>query len=412
MDVRPLQNENRYRGIGMFTRSLLLALADVLQEQSDALAEGPGDRPSFVFYGEPGEPVPDALAARFPDARVIEVPAQRLAGIRYLWLVARPRALVPADRADVDVLLQCDPWGGIPAKVPTVAVFLDAIPLLFPYTAEKLPLGRKWVLQQIQRGNHAVRYRRSLAWYRRAAVVVAISESSRRDYLRLIESRPKNPVRVVLPAAVPAGSAERSDAALDRLGLRERPYLLYVGGVDPRKNVMRLLADLDELLPGHPDLRLVLVGQEFGLEEPLRLMGWPDFLQSHPEVAAAVQTPGYVADEELPSLYAHARAFVFPSRYEGFGLPILEAMAQDCPVICYDNSAIPEVAGDAALMVPDGAPMASEIARLLDDPALREELIARGRAQLANFSWHTAARDVLAAVNEAAATRGGAVRAR
>ena len=107
---------------------------------------------------------------------------------------------------------------------------------------------------------------------------------------------------------------------------------------------------------------------------------------------------GYVEDEEKDDLYRRASAFVFPSAYEGFGLPVLEAMAHRCPVVAYDNSSIPEVAGDAAVLVaePGPAPLAGAIGSLLDDPQRRSALVAAGVERVRLFSWERCAERTLA----------------
>jgi glycosyltransferase involved in cell wall biosynthesis len=115
-----------------------------------------------------------------------------------------------------------------------------------------------------------------------------------------------------------------------------------------------------------------------------------------------VITPGFISDSDLAWLYGHAMAFVFPSRYEGFGLPVLEAMQAGCPVVAYDNSSIPEVAGDAALLVPDGDSLVPAITKVLKDEALRQTLIQKGKARAKRFSWDRTARETLGVLSEAA----------
>lgn len=409
VDLRPLQNDNRYRGIGKYTESLLRALGDVADDTDTHSTENPknpentgSQSHSFTFYAQQHTALPAWVQTRFPDARIVGVPAKRRTRFRYLRPFLWPYTVVSPAKDSVDVLLQTDPWGGIPQDVPTVAIFHDAIPLLFPTPAPDVRLSLAQLKHVVARAASDRRYRRSLRSYRQAACVVAVSESSRRDYLRLVDPAPQAPVRVVLEALIDRSSAEPSRAALDRLDLHDRQYLLYVGGVDARKNIVQLLTDVDVLLEDHPDLKLVLVGQEFAMPANLARVGWPQFLARHPRVAEALVPAGYVEDGELQELYSHAAAFVFPSRYEGFGLPILEAMARGCPVVAYRNSAVPEVAGDAASLVDDGASMAPALADLLDDPDLRAARVQAGHEQVARFSWHDSARQLLAIFSEVA----------
>jgi glycosyltransferase involved in cell wall biosynthesis len=171
----------------------------------------------------------------------------------------------------------------------------------------------------------------------------------------------------------------------------ERPYLLCVAGADPTKNVGGLIEAFgrlpDELRHRHD---LVIVGD----------------LRRRPEVSARVRQlglekqvrfPGIVEDAELVSWYQDARIFVFPSLYEGFGLPVLEAMACGCPVISSNRSSLPEVAGDAALLVDPGhvEALTGAIVRVLNDTSLQEDLRGKGLAQAARFTWARTAKAVV-----------------
>lgn len=178
------------------------------------------------------------------------------------------------------------------------------------------------------------------------------------------------------------------------------PYVLTVGNLQPRKNPQRLLTAWAELvgegLTG--ECRLVLAGGSHGRQEDVRSFIAKLRLQDH------VLLTGYVGDDELPALYAGARAFVFPSLYEGFGLPVLEAMASGVPVACSDLTSLPEVAGSAAALFDpfDVDDIAGRIAALIGDEELRRELIARGLQRVTMFSWEKCARETLGVYRRAA----------
>ena len=167
------------------------------------------------------------------------------------------------------------------------------------------------------------------------------------------------------------------------------PYVLAVGTIEPRKNLKRLIAAWLELSEGER------AGNVIALVGP---RGWDDA----PILAAArdagVVLTGRVDEPALRALYAGATAFVYPSLYEGFGLPPLEAMAAGCPVITSDRSSLPEVVGDAALLVDptDTQAIAEAIRRLIGDAELADTLRQRGRARAATFSWEATARETLA----------------
>jgi glycosyltransferase involved in cell wall biosynthesis len=165
----------------------------------------------------------------------------------------------------------------------------------------------------------------------------------------------------------------------------EKPYLLYVGTLQPRKNLRRLIDAFAQTAAG--EVLLVLAGGRGWLSEPIA--------QRAAALAGQVHCTGFVADEDLPVLLSGAQAFVFPSLHEGFGMPVLEAMACGTPVLTSRCSSLPEVAGEAALLVDplDTAAIAAGLRCLLDAPELRAELRERGLAQAARFSWERCARE-------------------
>jgi len=195
-----------------------------------------------------------------------------------------------------------------------------------------------------------------------------------------------------------------TEAALDRLQI-PRPYVLAVGNLQPRKNLMRLLRAWRLLVRSGQEAgcRLVLVGGNHGMREPVeaevRSLG----------LGGSVHLTGYLPHADLPALYAAARAFVFPTLYEGFGLPLLEAMACGTPVACSRVASLPEVAGDAAAYFDplDVDDIAAALGALLGGDGLLDALSARGLRRAAEFSWRACATATVRAYEDAARMRVG-----
>lgn len=283
---------------------------------------------------------------------------------------------------------------------PPDALFVPAhvLPLVHPrrsivtvhdlgylYFPEAHPPFERWYLDWSTRFNACA-----------AARVLALSETTKADLVRHYEVPPEK-VRVVYPGLrkgmVPVEDEGLVREVLARHGVRQ-PYFLYVGTLKPRKNLLRLVRAyarfvaqdrVEErphlVLAGKPGWQYEALAREV---ERLGLVG-------------QVLFPGYVADADLPALYTGALAFVFPSLYEGFGLPLVEAMACGTPVIASRTSACGEVAGDAALLVDplSEEEIAEALARVARDADLRAALAARGRERARAFSWERAAREVL-----------------
>jgi glycosyltransferase involved in cell wall biosynthesis len=168
-------------------------------------------------------------------------------------------------------------------------------------------------------------------------------------------------------------------------------YMVYVGTLQPRKNLVRLIEAFARAQT-HPATQLVIAGRAGWLSEPLA-----EIARAH-GVAERVHLIGFVPDAELPALLAGARAFVFPSLYEGFGMPVLEAMASGAAVLTSTTSALPEVAGEAACLVDpnDVDAIAAGIRRLDGDDVYHSQLVAKGYIQAQRFSWTTCAATTLA----------------
>ncbi|MBN1260595.1 MAG: glycosyltransferase family 4 protein, partial [Anaerolineae bacterium] len=227
----------------------------------------------------------------------------------------------------------------------------------------------------------------------RVDAVITVSEVSKADIVKHLRISPNN-VRVVYEGVSdhyqPASAIEVAVARTHH-NLPER-YLLFVGSVEKRKNLHGLLEACSRLWRAGESRPLVVVGaRRWKFSEILDTIERLD-LHDH------VRFTGFVPEADLPALYSGADLFVFPSLYEGFGLPPLEAMACGTPVVCSNAASLPEVVGDAAITVDphDTEALADAIRRVLDDPALQETLRAKGLARAKQFTWEKAARETLA----------------
>lgn len=340
------------RGIGRYVRALLprlLSQRPELRLIPFARRRGELDelRATLASLGLPGERTEVAL---FEDLRAHDVDLWW-----YPWNVARPA-----------------PRNGV-----VVATVLDVAPLAYPD-----PRRTKWWQNRRWRRLYA-------ATAKRADLLISISEFTAREVERFLDV-PRERIRVTPLAADDIGvpPPARDAEALARLGVR-RPYVLAVNAADRRKN----LALLDRAMPHVADLlpsaRLVMVGPRRSPDAS----GEPPWRHS----------TGFVADEDLASLYRCARAVIVPSLYEGFGLPVLEAMRLGAPVVCARTSSLPEVAGDAARYVSptDERQLALAIVQLLTDDVMHDTMRLAGLARAAQFSWDRTARLTLDAFDDA-----------
>jgi glycosyltransferase involved in cell wall biosynthesis len=217
--------------------------------------------------------------------------------------------------------------------------------------------------------------------------VIAVSEATRQDLIDLYQTPPEKISVIyhgVRPEFRPITDPLQLAAVRHKYKLGTGSFILSVGTIQPRKNYQRLIEALARV---KTDVSLVIVGGK----------GWKSEAifgeVSRQDLEGRVHFPGFVAEADLPALYSAATLFIYPSLYEGFGLPALEAMACGTPVIASDQSALPEVVGEAGLLVNprDIEAMAIAMAQLLEDIPLRQKLVVAGQAQAARFTWPGAA---------------------
>lgn len=311
-------------------------------------------------------------------------------------VIKRPRlwthlGLGPAVKKDnPDVLFvpaHVLPWPDT-GNVPCVVTIHDLGYMHYP---NKHPVVDRWYL------NWSTRHSANLA--RR---IIAVSRATAHDLSALVKV-PEDKIRVVYSGVdellKPVRSGQQIGDLRVRLGI-PGPYILHVGRLQQRKNLARLIEAFAQIQDTLADLSLVLAGkQDWGYH---RLVNQIEELG----LSGRVILPGYVPDSDLPTLYSGAAVYAFPSLYEGFGFPALEAMACGTPVVCSNTSSLPELVGDAALTVAptDTKNLAESLGQLLTDEKLHQELSRAGSERVKTFTWEASARNTLDVLLDAART--------
>ncbi len=342
-------------GIGTYVRNLVRHLARLDHETT-----------YFLFCDDADEATLRDLAENFVPV------VERSKGYSLGEHFSIPRQI---HRLGVDLLHSPHYVLPLLCRKPTVVTIHDCIHLLFPqYLPNRMALSyAKFMLR------HAVHS---------SAAILTVSEASRRDILRFYPEADPERVRVV-PNAIDEEILEEPDEeemerVRERYQIRGR-YVLYAGNIKPHKNLDRLIAAFGQLKqrPGHEDVKLLIIGDDVHLYTSLRRS------VEAAGVRQDVRFFGFVPDKTLSGLYRMASVFAFPSLYEGFGLPPLEAMACGTAVVTSEISSLPEVVGDAAILVDpySVSEIADALARVLDDETLRNDLIRRGRERVRQFSW-------------------------
>src|SRR3954468_5444700 len=321
--------------------------------------------------------------APLPSRVRVATPSRRVP--RLVWM--QTLAVTALREVEADVVHFTNGMLPLMSPVPTVVTIHDMSLRLYPryHPPRRVILNRPLV---------------DLA-ARRADAIITPSESAKRDIVRIYDINPDR-VHVVYEAAAPSFTRVRDAAALERVrqryGLAER-IILYVGTIEPRKTLPTLIdAFAARRRSGELSHQLVCVGPygwlSRGIDEQIK----------RGQVADAIKFTGYVPFEDLPALYSLAEMFVYPSMYEGFGLPVIEAMACGAPVITGRTAALAEIGGDAIEQIEAIEPdvLGRALVALARSRDRREELSGRGLARAASFSWERAARESLEIYRETA----------
>ena len=279
------------------------------------------------------------------------------------------------------------------SPVPRVVSIMDLAFFHYPdyFTKKDLTQLHSWTKYSVQK----------------AKAIITISEATKGDIINLYGIS-ESKIHVIYPGIKSAVALTPHVYPMQELQTKytiSDNFLLFVGTLQPRKNIVRLIEAFAQIIkkdgPETSSLQLVVVGKK----------GWKyEEILAAPEkygVTDMVKFLDFVNDEDLQMLYQNAQCFVFPSLYEGFGLPVLEAMKAGCPVITSNVSSMPEAGGDAALYVdPESASdIASKIEVVLTDKKFRSEMISKGKDQLKKFSWEKAAKETLDVLQEVAKER-------
>jgi glycosyltransferase involved in cell wall biosynthesis len=334
-------------GLGTYAVNLLRAI------------DSRDDEHEYFIYTPAWSDVPP-LGPRFRIRRS-HVPRRSRAALT-AWDLTLPALAAARESVDVVHYLHTA-FPPFSPRCPVIINLLDAIPWVVP--GYRLPLPYDWLDRRAAR---------------RADLLLTLSESARTDIEGVLGvSRAK--IRVI-----PLGGPH-----LDPEPSSKQPYFLFVGGTEKRKNLAAVLEAFKSI--ENFELRVVGANKASPVHDARREQ-------------SGVRWLGHVSEEELLELYRHATALVFPSRYEGFGLPVLEAMARRTPVITSNSSSLPEVARGAAMLVDpdDVAGLRDAMRRLGAEPGLREELISRGAEVVSGFSWDETARATVAAYEEFSST--------
>jgi alpha-1,3-rhamnosyl/mannosyltransferase len=264
----------------------------------------------------------------------------------------------------------------LPTRARVVSMVHDLIPLTFPKVVFRNPAHRLYY-------NTLIR-----ASIRRSNLILTNSEFSKREIISKLGAQAAKVQRITLGVDAPEPVSESRTALLLRRCELARPYVLALGSTEPRKNNRRVIEAFRAVRASHPSLQLAIAGSNWrGLTFP------PGFIDGH------VRELGHVPDGDLSVLMQSAEMLVFPSLHEGFGLPVIEAMALGIPVITSNTSALPEVAGDAALFADPNSTddIAENMKLILENLSLAEDLRRRGRERARKFKWETTCAELVSA---------------
>jgi glycosyltransferase involved in cell wall biosynthesis len=307
---------------------------------------------------------------------------------------------------DIDSFIQFDQNHKLPSKAlkNTVIFMHDLIPYimepyyLWSYSTARLN-GRSCkssLKAAFKRKQYITKVRINC---KRAQTIIAVSENTKADLIKYAGAK-SNKINVVsLGASIDKKLPQDEKISLydyettawgstrSKINLTRKPFVLFVGGVDARRQIVELITAYNNLRARGVNLSLVLAGDCLDGLENIKNETLKKYLEDNTSYNNDIHLMGYITEEERNWLYSHALVFVFPSLYEGFGLPVLEAMGYGTPVITYKDTSIQEIGGDAAIYANNYASIAKSIQTVIDNPKLRQEISDKSLAQSRKFNW-------------------------
>ena len=393
IDIRALQTGHKFRGIGEVAKQVTNRLLPLAQRDGCSVLfyeYDDGDDPKKLLTIPKGLEYDVIKVGKQPEHDKHATASQKLRR-SFDALYGHP----VKDSGESDVFLQFDYAFGVPEDAKTVLVKHDLIPYIFWdrfFESAWVPFKNRAARTTLRTLFANYRYkkmlRRSLA---NAEAIVAVSESTKNDVKRFFNISDKKLKVAHLGVDVKPSLTQHAKTPIS---MPTKPYLLFVGAGDERRRVDDLVAAYNNLKADGRDIQLVLVGENFKKPEHIPNKRTRDaILQS--SYLKDILTLGYVDDETKQQLFRGAVAFVYPTQYEGFGIPVLEAFLLETPVITYKNSSIPEVGGDQAIYAKDWADIVEKAVMLLDeDDASRQRRIASAKKYAKKFTWDKTAAEI------------------
>ncbi len=386
-DLRPLQIGHENRGIGMHIKSVLSNLP------SDESYE-------YIFYHfEDNNPMENLNIVAGASYTSITTPrlATQVSGVSTIVDILKltSHSFKELRGQNINTFVQFDFMLGIPKikGMETVIIGYDLIPLIFknvymPNIPQALghATGKKAKIRAALRSvYYQIRYKLSYSVFKRADKILSISDSTRQSFISLLGVSPDKVTTIPLaPVALSSGIDNSIIKAIS-----DKPYIMYIGGTDFRKRIEDVVYIYNIVKGRGNNVSLVLAGNEFTDVETIPSVIGRSAIKNSP-YRDDIHLMGFVTDQEKNALFQNAACFVFPSIYEGFGLPVLEAMLAPCPVVCYNNSSIPESSGGLATMVDsrDFTTAAnSVISKLKMDKAEKSKSLEDGKLYAESLSW-------------------------
>lgn len=404
IDLRALQTGHKYRGIGEVAKQVTDRIVSYAVSDKNRDIE-------FVFYEyDDDDPKEQMLSLpkglRFEVVKLGAMPENATNRTLKQKLEHNRKFLYgnPIERSHLcDVFLQFDYAFGVPKDSNTYLIKHDLIPYVFwdkYFESAWVPFKNKAARTTLRTLYANYKYKRVLKrGLKRAHRIIAVSHSTKNDVIKYFKVAGKKVKVIHLGADLKPAKTGK----VEKAKLPTKPYLLFVGAGDARRRVDDLVAAYNNLKADGHDIQLALVGENFPSPEAIPNQTTRKAVMESSYIGD-ILTLGYIDDKTKQELYKNALAYVYPTRYEGFGIPVLESMLLKCPIITYENSSIPEIAGKDAFFANSWQEIVKQVKRVIAmKPKRREEVVERAYKHASQFTWDKTA----AAIYEELLSGGG-----